>query len=598
MEFPPPLDTLSKDENSILEHYVEVLTYPVGSCIFAEHDPGDGCYIIDQGRVRIELGSDTHADDENILGFMEPGNILGELSLLDRLPRSASAFADTDVVVRRIGLQAIDNLVASQPHIGLLILSTLGRNASLKLRHATEQLDQYIHSKPDPLVDDMIERAVVAQKQIQDWSEERIDALLVAMAATIEAHAEELAIATVAETKIGNVADKTIKNRYASVTVCQSLTGHQGYGQLTLDKQRQVAEIANPIGVVFGLVPMTNPTSTFTFKALICIKSRNAVILSPSKQASGVSTQVGELLQEALRQHGAPVDLIQWVKVGNSRKTASLFMKHKKIALILATGGPSMVKAAYSSGNPAIGVGAGNAPALICADADLQLAAENVILSKSFDNGLICASENNLVVNSTIRANFVSELEKHGAAVLSTEESAALVREVVDAVKNKLKPEVVGQAAEKLASAANIHRNYPIRLLVVPQERVSPDSPFSFEKLAPLISLFTAADDNEGIELCQNLLAIDGTGHTAIIYTQNEGLIRRFGNEIPASRILVNAPGVQGALGLVSGLVPSLTLGCGTFGHNSTTDNVTYTHLLNIKRLAYYTPDMLRTSPS
>src|SRR5258708_992600 len=278
MVLPAPFDVLTENEYSVLESVIEPLKFSAGTCIFEEGSPGDGCYVIDDGRVRIELGSDSsHTDDDSVLAYMEPGTILGELSLLDRLPRSASAYAQTDVTTRHISVQSIDNLVETQPHLGAQLLGILGKSASLKLRHATDQLDQYIHVRHDPAVDKMIERALTAQHEILDWSEERIDTLLLAMSQVIDQHAEELATLAVNETKIGNVPDKTLKNRLASVGVYNNLAGRKGTGQIALDSDLQVAQVANPVGVIFGLVPMTNPTSTFAFKPLICITARNAV---------------------------------------------------------------------------------------------------------------------------------------------------------------------------------------------------------------------------------------------------------------------------------------------------------------------------------
>ncbi|HCF86079.1 MAG TPA: acetaldehyde dehydrogenase [Ktedonobacter sp.] len=453
-----------------------------------------------------------------------------------------------------------------------------------------EQASTLIADTADTFVDAMVESAVRAQKEIQDWPETRIDKLLQALAERVNEHAEELARAAVRETQLGNVADKTAKNRFASLDVYRSLVGQIGQGRLSLDKRRKVTTLASPVGVVFGLVPATNPTSTFIFKVLICLKGRNAIILSPSQRASGVSNGLGELIQQVLREHGAPPQLVQWVQSKNSRTTAIAFMEHPKISFILATGGPAMVKAAYRSGTPAIGVGAGNAPVLICADANLKHTAASVVMSKSFDNGIVCCSEHNLVaVQSCVQA-FKEALEKQGAAVLSEEERVAFLNVVVDPARNRLKPQVNGQLASELARQAGICRVYPIKLIVVPSEKVSEKNPMAVEKLAPILSLFTVADEQVGMRVCQELLAIDGLGHTAIIHTYNSTLIEAFTVRMPVSRILVNAPGTQGGIGMTSGLIPSLTLGCGTFGGTSTTDNVTYSHLLNIKRVAYYTP--------
>ena len=463
------------------------------------------------------------------------------------------------------------------------------QGASPSLHHTLEPLAAVLAEPESLSVNATVQRAVHAQHDFQDWSEARIDQLLQALAERVSRHAEELARAAVQETQLGNVADKTAKNRFASLDVCRSMVGHVGHGRLWLDKRRQVTALASPVGVVFGLVPATNPTSTFIFKVLICLKGRNAVILSPSQRALGVSNQLGELIQTVLREQGAPPDLVQWIRSKNSRTTTLAFMEHPNIALILATGGTAMVKAAYRSGTPAIGVGAGNAPALICADAYLNHAAACAVRSKSFDNGIVCCSEHNLVVVQSCAQTFRAALEQQGAAVLSREETVAFLSVMVDSASHRLRPQVHGQFAADLAAQVGIRRPYPIQLLVVPTEAVSENNPLALEKLAPILSLFTVADEQAGMRVCQELLALDGLGHTAIIHTDNTTLVEMFAARMPASRILVNAPGTQAGIGMTSGLIPSLTLGCGTFGGTSTTDNVTYSHLLNIKRVAYYT---------
>jgi CRP-like cAMP-binding protein len=298
--YPAPLDTLSEDEYAVLDAYITEHHFPTGQCIFEVGSDGDCCYIIDQGSVRIEI-RDHHADDDQVLDFVEPGNILGEQSLLDRQPRSASAYAHRDVVARRIDSTAIDDLMASHPMVALKIISALGRSASLKLRQQAARLDNLLYEQRDPEVDAMIDRALKAQGEIQDWPEERLDALLGALAQAVAAQAQELAAATVAETRVGNVADKTLKNTIASLGVYQSITGRPGQGQLAFDEQRGIVELASPVGVVFGLIPVTNPVATFIFKVLVCLKGRNAVILSPSRLALGVSNQVGALLHEVMR---------------------------------------------------------------------------------------------------------------------------------------------------------------------------------------------------------------------------------------------------------------------------------------------------------
>jgi acetaldehyde dehydrogenase / alcohol dehydrogenase len=304
----------------------------------------------------------------------------------------------------------------------------------------------------------------------------------------------------------------------------------------------------------------------------------------------GVSNQVGELVQQVLSEHGAPRDLVQRVSAKQSRAIASALMAHPGVSFILATGGPGLVKAAYQSGTPAIGVGSGNAPVLLCADADLSLAASNIVLSKAFDNGLACCSENNLIVVESRMEAFTAALEEHGAAVLSTEESQRLLAVIVDPSTNRLHASMNGQAASTLAEQASIRRSYAIQVLVLPIHEVSEHNPLAREKLAPILSLFSVVDEQAGMRMCEQILALEGAGHTAIIYTHMPRLQAEFGAKMPASRILVNTPGVQGGMGLETGLQPSMTLGCGTFGGTSTTDNVTYTHLLNVKRVAYSLP--------
>ena len=438
----------------------------------------------------------------------------------------------------------------------------------------------------DPAVDALVEQAVAAHRQIEDWSEERIDALLHALGRVVADHAHQLAVAAVAETGMGNVRDKTLKNSIAGTGVAARLADHIGHGQIAFDRERRVAEIANPVGVVVGLVPATHPVATFIFKVLIALKGRNAIILSPSRRARRVSHHVGGLIQRVLRDAGAPTELVQWLGANSSRATTTALMSHSDVGMVLATGGHAMVQAAYRSGTPAIGVGPGNAPVLISADADLRHAARSIVLSKSFDNGLICGAENHLVVEASARGRLIAELIQRGAAILTKVESARFRDAAVSPQTNRLLSTIIGQDAAMLARLANIERPYGIQLLVIPTEIVGTTNYLAAEKLAPVVSLFEVADVHEGMRVCRALLDVDGAGHTAIIHSRSGDLIERFAT-MPVSRILVNSPATQGLLGLTTGLVPSLTLGCGTWGGTSTTNSVTYRDLLNITRVAY-----------
>jgi len=588
MRLPEPLDTLSPDDQLTLAERMEPVRFPEGTCIFRAGSAGDGFYIIDEGEVRLELER-PGTDIEGVLQVLEPGTMLGELSLLDRLPRSASAYAETDVVARRISAGAIEQLSETHPRIANAVLRAIGRDAALKLRKTTDRLVTFIEDeRPDPMVEETVARAAAAQRAVESWGEERVDAMLRGIAEAVASRAAELAEATVAETKMGSVADKARKNVLASVGIFQSLAGRQGAGLLAEDEARRVSEYAAPAGVIFGLVPMTAPVATAVFKTLIALKGRNAIILSAHRRAAGVSNAVGELIRGVLREHGAPEDLVQLVRGRTSRRLTARFMAHPKVALVLATGGAAMVRAAYSSGTPAIGVGPGNTPTWVTAGADAERAAQAVVLSKSFDNGLICACEHNLVVDASVRERFVAALQAAGAAVLTPSESRRFVATVADPSGHGFRAEVIGQSADRIAAFIGVKREYPIQLLVVPTEGATAENPLAGEKLSPFLSLFTVSGVEEGLATCKALLAVDGAGHTAVIHASDPATIDRFAREIPAGRILVNSPALHGAIGNTSGLVPSFTLGCGTFGGNSTTDNVSYRNLINVKRLAHY----------
>jgi acetaldehyde dehydrogenase/alcohol dehydrogenase len=582
---------MKPEELAVLEGYMGPVTFSQGVCIFRQEAAGEDCYLIDEGQVRLEV-EQPEVDSDGVLGYLEPGMFLGEFSLLDRMPRSASAYADTDVRARRLSAAALESLCVRHPDIGLAILRSLGRDAALKVRQGNVRLAQYMFAdEVDPEVNAMVSRASAAQREFEAWPEARVDALLGAIAEAIADRAEELAEETVTETGLGYAPDKAVKNRFASLDVYDALAGKPASGPLESEEERcgvGVTEVASPVGVVFGLIPTTNPVSTIVFKTLITLKGRNALILSCHRSALGVGNRTGEVIRSTLRAHGAPVDLVQWIRQRSSRKKTEMFMRHRDVSLILATGGVSMVKAAYSSGTPAIGVGPGNAPAWVCADADLDEAARLVVASKSFDYGVVCGSEHQLVVDAAVREPFLTALRTYGAKVLTREEVACFTERAFDPKTGHLRREFVGQSAEHIARATGLEQRAPhIRLIVAPVALDAIEGPYGREKLAPVLSLFTVGGEGEGLGVCKKILSNEGLGHTAIIHARSPGLIERFGSEISVSRILVNAGGSQGCIGIGNGLMPSLTLGCGTFGGNSTTDNVSYTHLLNIKRVVH-----------
>jgi acyl-CoA reductase-like NAD-dependent aldehyde dehydrogenase len=483
----------------------------------------------------------------------------------------------------------LELLADSHPSIALSLARALRDADTSTLRAADKTLLGALanDSRLDHDVDVVVSRACAAQEAFANWTDEQVDGLLSDVAKVLAERAEMLALCAVSETDMGNAPDKTIQIRFASLGIYESMAGHIAQGPMSFDLDRQVTEVASPVGVVFAVVPVTSPVATAIFKMLIAIKARNAVILSFHHDARVVGQLTGGIVREILKAHGAPADLVQW-SPQPGRKTARRFMRHPSVSLVLATGGRTLVEAAYSSGTPAIGVGPGNAPAWICADADLDRAAWDIVTSKSFDNGLVCGAEHSLVVDGRVAEAFADALIRHGAALLTAEEEQRFMSGAVDAEDGTLLREFTGQSAEAIAAAVGIVRPYPLRILVV-RAALSSCGPFhTGEKLAPVLSMFTVAGEDEGLTLCETLLTIAGAGHTAIIHSSSPARVERFARVMRAGRILVNAPGAQGGCGMTTGLEYSLTLGCGTFAGNSTTDNVTYRHLLNVKRVARY----------
>ena len=570
-----------------LESHLQTVPFSRGTCLMREGSPGDACNLIVSGEVRVEVERPDF-DSNGVVSFMGPGAVCGELGLLDDSPRSASVYAHTDVVARCLSADALRELCERDPTAGIMMLRWLSRNAAEKARAISKNLEEFIFTdEPDPVVDAIIARSVAAQESIAGWPEGKVDDLITALATQIAGHADELAAATVAETGIGCAPDKAEKNRFASLDVAQSLVGKPGVGVVGRHEREALTEIADPMGVILGLIPMTNPVSTLVFKALICIKARDALIVSCHPDAANAGATTVDLLRQVLVRHGAPADLVQSVPRRPTRRTTAALMRHPGVSMILATGGTAMVKAAYSSGTPAIGVGPGNAPAWVCADADVEAAARMVVASKAFDHGIICGSENNLVVDRSVRDAFIGALRGAGAAVLTAAECDRVARVAFDDRDGRLRRSVLGQAATSIAAQAGIEVPAGTRLLIAPVPRQAVPGPYGREKLAPLLSLFTADGEDDGIRLCRQILGNGGSGHTAIIHTRSKRLQASFARQMPVSRVLVNGPGSQGCIGLGNGLTPSLTLGCGTYGRTSTTDNVTYTNLINIKRVAH-----------
>jgi acetaldehyde dehydrogenase (acetylating) len=428
-------------------------------------------------------------------------------------------------------------------------------------------------------------RAKQAWLELAEFSQEKIDAIVDAMAAAATPCAEVFARLAVEETGFGVVDDKIQKNLFASQKIYDFIRPMKTVGVVARHEDRRVIEIAEPFGVVAAIVPTTNPTSTAIYKILIAIKARCTIVISPHPSAVKCITRVAEVMDEAARRAGAPAGCINWMTTVTLEGTQEL-MKHRDVAVILATGGMGLVRAAYSAGKPAYGVGPGNAPAFIERSANVKKAVHDIITGKTFDNGLLCSTENSAVVDEAIAEDVKREFQAQGAYFMNAAETDAVAR-VLITPQRLPNPSLVGRSAVYIAGKCGITVPAETRILVAPLAGVGRDYPLSIEKLCPVLSYYVVKDWREGCERCKQILRYGGMGHTMSIHSQNDQVILEFGLHKPAFRIVVNSPTTHGSVGLSTGLDPAMTLGCGGYGGNITSDNISPRHLLNIKRVAY-----------
>jgi acetaldehyde dehydrogenase (acetylating) len=427
--------------------------------------------------------------------------------------------------------------------------------------------------------------ARIAQGKLAECSQEGIDRIVDAMAAAVQPHAEALASLAVEETGYGVVADKLQKNLFAAERVHRFIRPLKTVGVIRRRDDLGIIEIAEPFGVVAAVIPSTNPTSTAIYKILIAIKARCAIVLSPHPAAARSITRVAEIMSEAARDAGAPDHAIGWMQGVTLEGTQEL-MRHRDVAVILATGGMGLVRAAYSAGKPAYGVGPGNAPAYVERSADVPKAVRDIVTGKTFDHGVLCSSENSVVVDRIIADEVRRTFEALGGRFLSNVEIDRLSAVLVTPQRLP-NPELVGKSAVTIAERAGITVDRETRVLIAPLDGVGRDYPLSIEKLCPVLSYYTVEDWREGCERCKEILRYGGMGHTMSIHSRDDAIILEFGLRKPAFRIVVNTPTTHGSIGLTTGLDPAMTLGCGGYGGNITSDNISPLHLLNIKRLAY-----------
>lgn len=438
----------------------------------------------------------------------------------------------------------------------------------------------------DQEIDQLVSRAHDALAAFQALNQEQVDAIVKAMALAGLSKRLELARLAVDETQKGVFEDKVIKNQFATEYIYHDIKNEKTVGIIAEDEKQGIMELAEPIGVIAGITPVTNPTSTTMFKAISAMKTRNPIVFAFHPQAQACSVAAAKTMYDAAIAAGAPADCIQWVEHPSVEATNAL-MKHSGIAMILATGGGGMVKAAYSSGKPALGVGPGNVPVYIEKSADIRMAVNDIIMSKTFDNGMICASEQAVVVDEEIADAVMKRFKEQGAYILSNAEVKKVQAIAIDEKRGGMSPAVVGQSAHKIAELAGITVPENTKLLIAPLKGVGPQTPLSREKLSPILGFYTAKTSEEAIDTCVELVRFGGLGHSAAIFSNNQYVIDRYGKKVLTSRILVNTPTSFGGIGdLYNRLAPSLTLGCGSYGGNSTSENVTVRNLVNIKRVS------------
>ena len=445
-------------------------------------------------------------------------------------------------------------------------------------------------------LEEVIARVKEAQAAYSFYTQEQIDEIF--RQASIAANSERISLAKAAveETGMGIVEDKVIKNHFASEYIFNQYKDSKTIGIIETDPSFGTITIAEPIGVLCGIIPTTNPTSTAIFKALIALKTGNGIIFAPHPRAKKCTVQAARLIRDAAVKAGAPENIIGWISEP-TLELSSMLMKHKDINLILATGGPGMVKAAYSSGKPAIGVGAGNTPALIDETADIKMAVSSILMSKTFDNGVVCASEQAIIAHKDIYKTVKEELELRGALFLNEEQKDQLRKVIIDPVRGTVNPEIVGQPAYKVARIAGFEVGPKTKVLIGEVTEVSASEPFALEKLSPSLAMYKCDSFDDGVEIAYKLVKIGGIGHTSVLYTNklNEGRIKTYGSIVKTGRVLINMPSSQGAIGDIYNfkLAPSLTLGCGSWGGNSVSENVGVKHLINMKTVAERRENML-----
>jgi acetaldehyde dehydrogenase / alcohol dehydrogenase len=436
------------------------------------------------------------------------------------------------------------------------------------------------------MVDELAKNGAKALTQFRGFTQEMVDAVIKQMAMAALKNHKRLAKMAIEETQRGVFEDKVFKNMFATEYIYNNIRHTKTVGIISENEHEGMIEIAEPVGVIAGIVPITNPTSTVIFKSLLAMKTRNPIIFAFHPLAQRCSSETARLMQEAAVEAGAPKNCIQWVEIPSLEASQSL-MRHPLTSLILATGGTGMVKAAYSSGKPALGVGPGNVPCYIEKSADIKRAVNDLILSKTFDNGMICASEQALIIDKEIYSEVKKELIYNNCYFLNEEERLQLEKVAIQEQNGALNPVIVGLPAYAIARMAGITVPMETKILIAELKGIGPKNPLSCEKLSPILACYKAGSQQDGLKKCEDILAYGGLGHSAAIHSSSQQVIDEFALRMKAGRIIINTPSTHGAIGdIYNSSLPSLTLGCGTYGGNSVSTNVGATHLINIKKVA------------
>lgn len=433
-------------------------------------------------------------------------------------------------------------------------------------------------------VRELVEKAKTAQEELSNKEQKEVDEIVASIAKAGVRNAKRLAKLANEETGFGVVNDKVLKNIFASQGVYEHIKNMKTIGEIGYDEEKKIRSIAIPVGVIAGLIPSTNPTSTALYKAEIAIKAGNAIVFSPHPNALRCILETVKVIRQAIAEAGGNENLVSCITIPTLQATDNL-MRHSDISMILATGGSAMVRAAYSSGTPAIGVGPGNGPAYIEKTADVKQAVKRIMDSKTFDNGTICASEQSVVCDTSMEELVQKEMESQGAYFLNDEEREKLSKFILRA-NGTMNPMIVGKDVKTIGELAGLAIPKEARVIVARENGIGRGHPYSNEKLAPILAFYTADSYKEVCTLCENILHYEGAGHTFCIHTNDEAMVTYFAKRIPASRIIVNSPSALGGIGATTGMMPALTLGCGAVGGSATSENVGPMNLLNIRKVA------------